>query len=108
MLQEKDPELREMAQEELAQLEPELGVLLLEHAARLGERAVEFLPLAELADELGQLALFLGDFAIAVAIGDDGRVGHLLCKLFEALFELLELLTGLHGRLGDDQLAALL
>ena len=40
-------------------------------------------------------------------IGDDGRIGHLLRKLFEAFFELIELLSELHGGLRDDHLSAL-
>ena len=68
-----------------------IGIGLVQHGsapARVGRRLLVF---AVLRDDFGQIAVRLGDFAILLAVADDGGIGHLRGQFFEMLFDLVEL-----------------
>ena len=56
-----------------------------------------FFVVAILRDDFGQIAVRLGDFAVLLAIADDGGIGHLRGQFVEARLDLVELVAILHG-----------
>ena len=65
-------------------------------ALRLLQLVRRLLVLAVLGDDFGQIAVRLGDFAVLLAVADDGGIGHLRGQFFEMLFDLVQLLRILH------------
>ena len=73
------------------------GSLLLQHGARLREAVFHLFHSRYLPTISESSLCALVTLRYWSRVADHGRIGHLLGQLVEALFELLELLSELHG-----------
>ena len=93
---------------------PQLRIGIVEHGTRFVVVALGLLIVAILGDDVFELGALLSDFAIRLAVGNDGRIRHLARQVVKPGFHIVELLRILHDGLqrgpdglSDHQLAAL-